>query len=126
LQLLPRLRTILHHGANLVENVQSLVNLALRIARGEALWQTSLTGAKGVTAAIIGANPALIAASATIGDRAAPTVARLSWLAVASASLTSLTGLALPGTLARLLAAWTILPVTSKLARLLAARLTLT
>ena len=31
LQLLPRLRTILHHGTSLVEKVQSLVDVALRI-----------------------------------------------------------------------------------------------
>ena len=33
LQLLPRLGTILHHGANLVEKVQSLVDLALGVGR---------------------------------------------------------------------------------------------
>ena len=33
LQLLPRLGTILHYGTNLVEKVQSLVNLALSIGR---------------------------------------------------------------------------------------------
>ena len=45
LQLLPRLGTILHRGANLVEKVQSLVDLALRIGRvGTLLRRHGLAG----------------------------------------------------------------------------------
>jgi len=37
LQLALRLRIVLHHGANLVQKIQALVNLALRIGRVRAL-----------------------------------------------------------------------------------------
>jgi hypothetical protein len=67
LQLLPRLGTILHCGANLVEQIQSLVNFALSIGRvGTLLGRHGLTGDASI-ASVVGAIPVAIAIAATVG-----------------------------------------------------------
>jgi hypothetical protein len=86
LHLLTRLGTILHHRANLVEKVQSLVNLALIIGRaGTALRRHRLTGDPSI-AGIIAAKPEAIAiapATCWISYRAGDAVADSAWLALA-------------------------------------------
>jgi hypothetical protein len=67
LQLLARLRAILHRGTNLVEKVQSLVNLALGIARvGTLLGRHGVTGDVRI-AGVIGANAVAIAIGRATG-----------------------------------------------------------
>ena len=109
LQLLPRLGTILHGGANLVEKVQSLVDLALRIGRvGTLLRRHGLTGdasIAGVIAAIHVA-VAIAPAAARIARRTGDAVADLTALAclLPPGRLDPLTALllALPGPVDRL------------------------
>ena len=67
LQLLPRLGTILHYGANLVEKVQSLVDLALGIGRvGTLLGRHGLSGDASI-AGVIGAIAVAVAIAAATG-----------------------------------------------------------
>ena len=67
LQLAPRLGTILHYGTDLVEKIQSLVNLALRIGRvGTSLGRYSLTLDSSI-ASVIAAKPVTIATSRAAG-----------------------------------------------------------
>jgi len=67
LQLLPRLGTILHYGANLVEQVQSLVDLALSIGRVRTLLgRHGLTGDASI-AGVIGAIAVAVAIAAATG-----------------------------------------------------------
>jgi hypothetical protein len=117
LQLLARLGTILHYGANLVEKVQSLVNLALGIGRVETLLRRrGLTG-ESVIAGVIGANPAAIGrATGRIAYRTADPVADIARLA--RACLTALAGLAVWRLLLAGLTALTGLPVARELAGL--------
>jgi hypothetical protein len=93
LQLLPRLGTVLHYGTNLVEKVQSLVNLALRIGRiGTLLGRHRLTVDASI-AGVISAKPVPIAigpASGRIADRTGEAVADRTQLALAPAALTRL------------------------------------
>src|SRR5471030_422145 len=67
LQLLPGLGTILHYGANLVEEVQSLVDLALGVGRvGTLLGRHGLTGDARI-AGVIGTHPVAIAIGRATG-----------------------------------------------------------
>src|SRR5580704_14298430 len=102
LQLVPRLRAILHRGANLVEKVQSLLNLPLRIGRvGTLLGRYGLTGDAGI-AGVVTAVPVALAVAPATGNA----IADLTTLASAgltacltglSRLLTAATGLALSG-----------------------------
>jgi hypothetical protein len=120
LQLLPRLGTILHYGTNLVEKVQSLVNLALGIGRvGTLLGRHGPTGYASI-AGVISANSAAIAVGrATTGwiaywtGEAVPDRTRLT-----SACLTTLAGLAVLPWLLTWLTGLTRLPVAVELAGL--------
>jgi hypothetical protein len=119
LQLLPRLGTILHYGTNLVEKVQSLVNLALGIGRvGTLLGRHGPTGYARI-AGVIGANSAAIAvgrATTRIAYRAGEAVPDRTRLA--SACLTTLAGLAVLPWLLTWLTGLTRLPVAVELAGL--------
>ena len=65
LQLLPRLGTILHYGANLIEKVQSLLDLPLGIGRvGTLLGRHGLAGDAGI-AGVPAARPVAVPASAS-------------------------------------------------------------
>ena len=112
LQLLLRLGTILHDGANLVENVHPLVNLALGIGRvGTLLGRHRPTGdasIAGVIAAIQIAIALAPAASRRIADRTREAVADLTPCLV-SACLATL--LLAPLLLARL----AVLPLLARL-----------
>ena len=123
LQLLPRFGTILHYGANLVEQIQTLVNLALGIGRiGTLLGRHCLTGDAGI-AGVIGAKPVAIAIPATghIAYRTGDAVAdRTRFASAGLACLPSgLTRLA-SGSLAAGLTALTALPGLAALLPLLA------
>jgi len=86
LQLLPRLGTILHHGPNLVEKVQSLVNLALGIGGVGTLLRGYGPPSDASIAGVITAIRATIAIGAT---------SRVTYLTRdAVANLATLTGLA--------------------------------
>jgi hypothetical protein len=121
LQLLARLGAILHYGANLIEQVQSLVNLALRIGRvGTLLGRHGRTGDASI-AGVIGAIPVAIAIAAAVGiaSRTGDAVPNItckrsagltclasSTLASALTALTALTGLTTLTGLAALLTTW--------------------
>jgi hypothetical protein len=117
LQLLPSLGTILYRGPNLVEKVQSLVDLALGVGRVRALLGChGLTGDAAI-AGVIGAIPVTIAPTAriasgyAIADRTRlSALSRLPALSTLTSGLTSLTTLtwlrtltALTGLIARAL-----------------------
>jgi hypothetical protein len=106
LQLLLRLRTILHCGANLVEKIQSLVNLALGIGRvGASLGRHGLTGDASI-AGVITAHRVAIAigrATGSIAYRTGEAVADRTRTRLASAGLPTLPTL-LAALLARLAA----------------------
>jgi hypothetical protein len=108
LQLLARLGTILHYGAYLIEKVQSLVDLALRIGRiGTLLGRDGLTGDVSI-AGVIGAKPIAIAIAAATGRIAYRTGDAVTHRPpLSSAVLTTLTVLAglASGALAALLSA---------------------
>jgi len=122
LQLLARLGTILDYGTNLVEKVQSLVNLALGIGRvGSRLGSHGLPGDVGI-AGVIGAIPVAIAIAAArvacgTGDAVADRTCQGS--GALAAGLTGLTGLATLTGLA-LLASLALLTTLTGLAALLA------
>ena len=93
LQLLPRLGTILHYGTNLVEKVQSLVDLALGVGRvGTLLRRHGLAGDASIAGVIVAKYRTIAIASATgrIPHRTRKAVAHRTRLASASAGLTSL------------------------------------
>jgi hypothetical protein len=95
LQLLPRLRTILHHGANPIEEIQPLINLTLCIGRIRPLLRPHCPAGDARVASVISANCAAIAisrATTGIAHRTCDTIAYPASLA--SALLTTLTGLA--------------------------------
>ena len=119
LQLLPRLGTILHYGANLVEKVQSLVNLALGIGRvGTLLRRHGLTGDASIAGVIAAKHVAIAIARAAgrIAYRTGEAVADRTRLA--SACLTTLAGLAVLPWLLTWLTGLTGLPVAVELAGL--------
>jgi hypothetical protein len=113
LQLLPRIGAILHCGANLIEKIHSLVDLALRIGgvgtslrRHRPSRDASIAGVNAADYIAIAAGP-----TGRIADLAGKAIANLTGLA--SAGLTTLTRLArLPG----LAAAELALTVAAKLA----------
>jgi hypothetical protein len=89
LQLLPRLGTILHCGTNLVEKVQSLVNLALGIGRvGALLGRHGLTLDASIAGVIVAVYGAIAIARATgrIALRTGETVAHRTRLAAAGST----------------------------------------
>ncbi len=63
LQLTPRFRTILHYAANPVEEIQPLVNLALRIGRVRTLLRRHGPARDASIPRVIAAKPVAIAAA---------------------------------------------------------------
>ena len=127
LQLLPRLGTILHRGANLVEKVQSLVDLSLRIGGvGTRLGRHGVAGDVSIAGVVVAVHRGIAIGPASRTGNAVAHGARLASAALSSrllaagalaALLTALAALltALPG-LATLLA---LLPRLAALPRLL-------
>jgi hypothetical protein len=95
LQLLPSFGTILHRGANLVQKIQSLVDLSLSIGRIEAL--RTRWGSAGGESAIAGIKVAvyrgvaIAAATCPIISRPALSIAALALARLASTCLPGLT-----------------------------------
>jgi len=132
LQFLPRLRTVLHGGPNLVQKIQSLVDLALGIGWvGTLLGRHRPAGDARIACVVVAVNGALPIAAACIADETGDAVTHRSPLlssglvsaglvsaSLVSAGLTALTGLA---TLLTLLA-----PLALLLTRLAVLRLLLT
>ena len=86
---MPRLGTILHCGTNLVQKVQSLVNLALRIGRvGTLLGRYGLTGDASIAGILAAIYVPVAPATARIAHRTCDAVADRTRLA--SAGLTGL------------------------------------
>ncbi len=128
LQRLPRLWIILHCGTNLVQKVQSLVNLALRIGRvGTLLGRCGLTGNASIAGILAAIYVPVAPATARIAYRTCDAVADRTRLAsvrpgltgLLAARLTTLTSLTALTRLALLLAgltALTGLPIAAELA----------